>query len=334
MKALFFDTSFIFGQGKKGDSFLRKFREEGFSIFIPELVVEESKAKNRREIRELLRGVEKASNRAEIRKSFPEIYVPKKEQYLKAYKKSDENTQDFFDGLGTILPLPAPADAWNLLLARDQEKKPPFVDGDSDKGWKDTLIWTSILEFSKSNEFEEYIFVTKDHYDNGIPAMQKEFKEVTGKDIAFLKPNDYQDLTRKLGLGIVDKKDDITELVSEAPSLGKEEVEQCKEAIRSFVYWENEDGYIRPFFKPDGYVSGEQICSLCDYLLSAKDDYLFAEYVDIGECFAAVGVRGRTMRNLWAPDFYAFIDCWETLSAYHPEYRDVFARQVARELNR
>ena len=65
------------------------------------------------------------------------------------------------------------------------------VDGASDKGFKDSLIWLSLLEYFQSSGEDDVIFVTNDNgFRKNADALCKEFREFTGKNIA-IKDNSY-----------------------------------------------------------------------------------------------------------------------------------------------
>ncbi len=82
---------------------------------------------------------------------------------------------------------------FSKILDRVYKKIPPFlsVDGASDKGFKDSLIWLSLLEFFQSSGEDDVVFVTNDNgFRKNIDALCKEFKEFTGKNIV-IKDNSY-----------------------------------------------------------------------------------------------------------------------------------------------
>lgn len=82
---------------------------------------------------------------------------------------------------------------FSKILDRVYKKVPPFlsVDGASDKGFKDSLIWLSLLEFFKSSGEDDVVFVTNDNgFRKNTDALCKEFREFTRKSIV-IKDNSY-----------------------------------------------------------------------------------------------------------------------------------------------
>ena len=73
------------------------------------------------------------------------------------------------------------------LLNRAINKKKPVVgeNGNSDKGFKDAVLWESIIEYAKKSENTKFILFTKNIQD--FPkALEDEFKDITNKKIEIL----------------------------------------------------------------------------------------------------------------------------------------------------
>lgn len=69
-------------------------------------------------------------------------------------------------GLNTIIELPIPSDGrFKGIVRRAFDKAPPFggKEKNSDKGFKDVLLWESILEFVLSHPNADILFYTKDN---------------------------------------------------------------------------------------------------------------------------------------------------------------------------
>jgi len=93
-----------------------------------------------------------------------------------------------------------------ILMDRAFRKVPPFSTADkaSDKGFKDSLIWLSILEYFQKNGGNKIYFATDDKaFKNNSLVLCKEFNERTKKSIE-IKDNDFF-------LSKVEKKDVIIE---------------------------------------------------------------------------------------------------------------------------
>lgn len=85
------------------------------------------------------------------------VYIAKK---IQAYKA------EISSGLNTIIELPLPSDSrFKGIVQRAFDKKPPFggKEKNSDKGFKDVLLWESILEFTLLHSNANILFYTKDN---------------------------------------------------------------------------------------------------------------------------------------------------------------------------
>ena len=70
------------------------------------------------------------------------------------------------------------------ILKRAINKNKPFVgeNGNSDKGFKDAVLWENIIEYAKKSENKKFILLTKNIQD--FPKeLEDEFENVTNKRI-------------------------------------------------------------------------------------------------------------------------------------------------------
>lgn len=99
---------------------------------------------------------------------FPEISITSKNDFdytIFVRQKVDEYRKEISSNVNHIINLPLPtSNRFDSIVSRAFDKKPPFegVDKKSDKGFKDALLWESILEFAGNTENSQYILYTKD----------------------------------------------------------------------------------------------------------------------------------------------------------------------------
>ncbi|HTK33179.1 MAG TPA: PIN domain-containing protein [Candidatus Paceibacterota bacterium] len=96
--------------------------------------------------------------------------------------------------------LPAPKVSLGLITQRSDDLIPPFEE--EDKGFRDTLIWLSIIDDAKINKDYKYVLVTNDgiFFDANLP---REFMEVTKKEIRIIRPESLEEcIDTELHLGI------------------------------------------------------------------------------------------------------------------------------------
>lgn len=91
------------------------------------------------------------------------------------------------------------------IIERAIDKTPPFEgkEKESDKGFKDTVLWYSILEFAREKN-GEYIFITNDNiFHNHIKAFKDEFYRATGNNIFICRT--YEDVLQYVVVNEADK---------------------------------------------------------------------------------------------------------------------------------
>ena len=86
-----------------------------------------------------------------------------------------------------VLPLPE-ANCLERLVCRVIDKKPPFCGGksESDKGFKDALIWESLLEYKRINPKDIITLVTADKL-LGSDELQEEYKKEFDEELIVIK---------------------------------------------------------------------------------------------------------------------------------------------------
>lgn len=142
-------------------------------------------------------------NTSEIKRFFKKSKLPLYE--LKIDKEADYREllksyiRDYKDSLTQykcrIYELPLPGeDCFSSVVERAFEKKSPFSgkDGESDKGLKDVLIWESIIELLKKENYSVVVFFTRDRVFKS-DGLKKEIEELF-PNIKFYIPKDIEEL--------------------------------------------------------------------------------------------------------------------------------------------
>lgn len=142
--AFVFDTNFIV-QEKNLDKVLENLQQK-FSVYVPQVCIEERIAQECRELRKQFDEIENLQGRCsqiasiKLKMSYEEKSANLKKGMQKKYEK----------WFGTrIIPFSKDAGTFQAVLDRAYQKLPPFLDerGASDKGFKDALLWISLLDY-------------------------------------------------------------------------------------------------------------------------------------------------------------------------------------------
>ncbi len=187
-KAFIFDTNFII-QNKNLNIVVSKLKDD-FLVYVTQVSIEERIAQTCRELKDKynkLPVLQKDYNKIakiEVMKSYEELA----EKYRIAIQAKYDKLFDTH-----VIPFPKTVELFSEVLERAYKKLPPFSNADnaSDKGFKDSLIWLSMLSYFKDNGENTVLFVTGDNgFKGNADALCIEFKEATGKTLE-IKDNSY-----------------------------------------------------------------------------------------------------------------------------------------------
>lgn len=151
--------------------------EDKVKLFFPEIVLLELLSKHKQRLNERIKKLE------DLNEEFDHI------QSISINGFDKLNIDEFFDELEenylnelNIIPIPQDkTKLFNDLLKMAINRYPPFIKKNkntSDKGFKDAVIFLSLLTFSEKNDFDKYILVSNDEgFLKGSYGLKKYFKK-------------------------------------------------------------------------------------------------------------------------------------------------------------
>lgn len=197
---IFLDTNFFWQDNgalnivfnsnlKELRDFLRIHTIEGcVEICIPEVVLHERMTQQFEHIKNVISAIDNSFEQLKIFKIRP-TQNHKKQYRTLLKKKALEDIEKYKARLIKI-----PKIKHEDILRRAFERVKPFSTGD--KGYKDTLLWLSLLQDAKDNHNESYIWCTKNVSDFDITVLNPEFKKFSNKPLHLVK--DLQELKELL----------------------------------------------------------------------------------------------------------------------------------------
>ena len=209
-RVIFLDTHFLVNNIGKINEIANEFKEKEFDVYIPVLVKEEF-------INIQLRKLENAYNEIECYKQnnpVMELKYKEKEESIKIIedlynKKFDETFKDKIISYNKKTML-------DRVLERNRYKKPPFNkdSGSSYKGFKDTIILLSIMDFiDKYTEEVEFYFITSDNgFTKQKSAIEKEIIEKYKNKFTIIDGNDKSKLYKEINIEVeleIEKEDNV-----------------------------------------------------------------------------------------------------------------------------
>ncbi|MBJ6750977.1 PIN domain-containing protein [Geomonas anaerohicana] len=132
---------------------------EGHSLLISKLVIEEAENIRNRELSESLLDIKKSINRIN-KLNYNDVYFAQeslgveKFELLPMIRSRTENIEEIeYEGI-----------PHSVVVGRALINKKPFIEGE--KGYRDTLIWLSFMDYLAKNDIEEdVVFITQNKSD-------------------------------------------------------------------------------------------------------------------------------------------------------------------------
>lgn len=343
-KVIYVDTNFVIGkQLKPAAEIIKEFRMQGFDVFVTKTVIEEVKAYNKRNLTNKINELKGIAKHKLSTIYFPLDNVISSIDIDKILTESDRRCDNYFNKIfkNSIIDDLASKDLLSTLLERDKKKIPPFVEGDSDKGWKDTIIWMAIIQHALENQYDQFYFITEDQFDKNGPKMIDEFKDRTGKKIVFVPHKNIDAMYDTLGIEKKENKsakDDSPFLQVEVSAMTKEEIDNVKEVINDFMTTEveyNAFGDTARFNVFEFYekIDENKIEKLLEKLREEASMYAFFDSINLDEFFERTGINAKTIYPLPIESVTKLVECWSSILSKHPNYKKQFLVRMKQDFD-
>lgn len=283
-RALIFDTNFIIEHSKDLTAVVEKLSKT-YEVFVTQLSIDERISQ---QYLDLKAKYDKARTLATEIQSFAKLEFIK--EFDDAFGTTKAGVQNNYIHLfpNKIIPFSKSEETYAEIIDRVYKKTAPFIAKSSDKGFKDTILWLSLIDyFSKNTDFDSVTFVSNDHgFTENTEVLRAEFKEKTKLDIE-IKSNDF------LNQMIVEKKD-IEVKTTELKNITSEELNELRQEIQrtlknvctGYSYDSDVDGYRSfPLFKLNEYLEINQIENMFENLSKFLFRELFATQFVFGDLF-------------------------------------------------
>ena len=327
-KAFIFDTNFII-HNKRLDRVVENLKDE-YNIYVTQVSIDERIAQKCREIKENYDEVEHCIKEHDIIATiqFKITY----EEYCQTIESAlQKNYNNLFGD--RIIPYYSDGDTLDIILKRANKKEPPFSSAKnaSDKGFKDCLLWLSLLEYFKTNGETEVVFVSEDGgFKDNSDYLCDEFRKITGKNIV-IKPNSYYNEL------LESEKEELQIKKSEPlPDFSKirEQIEEVMDTLRWEVdedYFGNENWYKTFVLQKE--VDSKYMEIVFSGLKSTINDHIF-------ECsipaFKVLDLDGRLVEDKGIPmkKVENALHLYEDILKKYPDYIEQFYNATAIIINR
>lgn len=183
-------------------------------LCIPKLVIDERVAQRVKQIRDKIDTINTEAKAVGV---FSNRKVAKKKFNPRTYKKKLNKIANELIKKYKIKEIKTTKVDQDIILDRALNKVPPFYSKGGDKGFKDSLIWLSILEDVKNNKKFNYILVTNDSGFNDF-SCKEEFKAFSSGHFT-----------------LVNKVEDLMVFLQKAFSIDPKEIELIKKVKQEIL---------------------------------------------------------------------------------------------------
>ncbi|MCK9329623.1 MAG: PIN domain-containing protein [Candidatus Cloacimonetes bacterium] len=339
-KSIIFDANFLYEN--KNFEQLFKNKKENEEFFVTDLVINEIISKNDRRLKELYDKYKSIVD-DQLNKMYFKLVnkIDLDNMYEQSSKKTHEYFKNFFKE--NIIYGYSKEKMYEDLMGRVRFKVPPFFDEDnsSDKGFKDTLIWMSLMNYCDSSSCDDFIIVTNDkgflrkHKESLILEFSKRFPT---KKIDIITSSEFTKLHNPID-GLEDK-DKVTSPIigpetKKQNKLTNDQIEEYRRKAYSFFnYTVTEDFYNSEEYEKSRFVLNrkptvEEITDLMAQILEDRENYIFHDSVDIKEYLVYRGFTYvKKNSNIPIDEFNDFLNCYEDVKTNYPRNLEAYINYI------
>lgn len=327
------DTNFLIEHGKEQIRVLEILPKHG-DVYLSEITVEERLAQTRRDLKLRYAEIEKVMNSQKnlvtvsYKKTLEEQIKHEEERWQKIYKS---------EFIKSIIKFPKDEKMFSLVLERAYDKIAPFIDAHnaSDKGFKDTLLWISLLHFFKDyKDDKDIILITNDKgfLYQAKDKLEKEFLDFTKKTIQ-IKPNSYyNDL-----IGVDMPKDVITQIKKEISDIERNELrEEINSILENIcIVEETESNWIS--YPTEAFVIGKPLTNEIIAPCFANLEKLLSERIFEKNLFVSNFLLGVPIDDKYKVDiqcFEALQNLYKKIKTNYKDYLPQFYNAACSIINR
>ncbi|NJD01219.1 MAG: hypothetical protein FIA99_01155 [Ruminiclostridium sp.] len=332
--AIVLDTNFIIEHIKDLRKILEKL-SKNFDVYVTEISINERISQKYLELKSKYEKIESfqkeytAYTTIKLKKTFEDRFQADKKYTIKGYEEQFNDKIISFNSSKNVL---------KDVMDRVYKKIPPFLNTDnaSDKGFKDTLLWMSMMDYFKViNENVNVIFISNDKgFMNYVETLQMEFLTITGKKIDIRNNNYYKDL---LGETIeVAKVEEI--YVKELSASDKSEL---RDRISTTIYnlcnvlqhEEYGEEYWRAAFETNTYFDNKNLLNAFEHMGNVLTDHTLESTIRASVIWGS-DFRIKDYDIIPIECMEAAIDLYKTIKFKYNEYMTPFLNAACEIINR
>lgn len=292
---LILDTNFLLSYNKELKEIKDKIKDL-VDIYIPRIVIEEIQGQKSRNLEESHSKIE------DLLKQNSKYFTYVKDFKLEEVKlKRESGIKKSLSAYCDNNIIEYQENLFKKIVQRAVYKIPPFINelGSSDKGFKDTILWCSILNFDKIKDYDKFILISDDKqaFHKKADYLTEEFNETTTKEIIIIK-SDLQTLYDILGLSKKDKisveKEEVEIEASDINSVHslKEKLNMTMQTILYSTFYNEyqDEEYTEKNFTIHQKLKEKDLELFFEKLPQYISTHIFFDYIDITELLSSIGI--------------------------------------------
>lgn len=337
-KIFIFDTNYLYET--KDLRLLFKSKQDDEEFFVTDIVIDEIKFQNDRKLKKMYEQHEDMVQTTLNQKYFG---LKNNIDIESVYEKSSMEIQKYFKRFfkENVIYGYSKEEMYDELMERVRFKKAPFFDAEnsSDKGFKDTLIWMSVLKFIGAREEKEFEFITNDKgfLKQRSKNLQIEFTNLfPDKKLKFVTKNDFNKRFKQEEV----KGDSSSPIVndsskSESVVLDNQNIKEYREMVDNFFYYLEEadnpfeEAYVANVFTLSKRSNFDEVVDFLDLIKLKLLNYVFHKEIDFTEVLVDLGY-GYVFQNnpITKNDYEKLVETYTTVREVYPAYFDGFIKYI------
>lgn len=321
------DTNFII-QNRNLQEIIKTL-DDNYKLYVTQISIDERIGQQIRDLKKKYAEISKIQKEYKNIARFEEInkYEKCETELKKRVQKAYEDTNGI-----NIIPFSSNEQTLFKILERANLKTPPFIlESKSDKGFKDALIWLSLLDYFKNDGENEIVFITD---DNGFLKNEnflcEEFNTYTEKTIQIKSNNYFKELFQK-------SKEIVGSFnIEPLPnfSMLRDEIYDTIESITNtdaYDYFGNE--HCSMTFELIKKVDAHYMEIVFLSLRKIVEDHIFDKSLPASD-FLELDIRIIDKCNILMTDIEKLLKLYENIQKNYPEYLEQFYTATANIINK
>lgn len=331
-KAFVFDTNFIIQNDatnwKKMEALLKPLKEK-FNVYITQVSINERIAQHQRNLKE------KFDKIPSLKKEYKGIVTLMELATFDVFAQKEKTSmQARYEKLfgSNLIPFKEDKAMFSCVLERAYAKIAPFSSADnaSDKGFKDSLMWLSILEYFQKRGESHVLFITDDQaFIKNTETLYREFKEKTGKTIEIKQNSYYKSL-------ITEPKEEPKPTPAKIPN-----IEELRDKIRETIYdicIITEEDYWGNISRDKAFILTEKINeshveTIFDSLPNQIEAHIFEKYIWATVVFELGSIIENDESPIPLSNLERVVELHENIKKNYPQYLSQFYTTTANIFN-